>query len=123
MLSTEWRFLDLRNMAKSELGAGKELTSVEKVTLGREFHNSSWVLEGYQELVQKSDTITDDETIRIEPLMAINLFRIREIMLRHSLTAALLAVSDVFAKNSATSTTKKCIFALTKRRRWEGKTK
>ncbi len=84
-------------MAKSQLEAGKELTSVEKITLGRECHYASWVSEGYKELVQKSDTITNEEAIRIELLTAINLFRIREIRLRQSLTSALLAVEEVFA--------------------------
>ena len=95
-LSTKWRFLHLRRLAKSELDVGKELTSVEKIILGREFYDSSWILAGYKELVQKSDTITDDEAVTIELPTAINLFRIREIMLRNSLTSALDAVEDVF---------------------------
>jgi hypothetical protein len=101
-LSTKWRFLDLRKMAKSELEAGQELTSVEKIVLGREFYDSSWISTGYRELVQKSDTITDDEAIDIELPTAINLCRIREIMLRQSLTCALIALKNVFAKELST---------------------
>ncbi|KIM35315.1 hypothetical protein M413DRAFT_41523, partial [Hebeloma cylindrosporum] len=97
-LSTKWRFLDLRELAKSELEAGKELSSVEKIVLGREIYDSSWILAGYRELVQKSDTMTDDEAIAIGLLLAIKLFRIREIMLRRSLTSALGAIEDVFAE-------------------------
>ena len=97
-LSTKWQFLDLRKLAKSELEAGKDLDSVEKIVLGRECYNSSWVLAGYQELVQKSDAITDDEAIDIELPTAINLCRIREIMLRQSLTLALRVLRNVFAE-------------------------
>ena len=97
-LSTKWRFLDLRKLAKSELEAGEELTSVEKIILGREFYHVSWIEEGYKELVQKTDTITDDEAISIELPTAINLFRIREIMLRISLTSAFRFLENVFAE-------------------------
>jgi Mn-containing catalase len=89
-------------LAKSELEAGKELSSVEKIVLGRECYNSSWVLAGYQELVQKSDTITDDEVINIQLPTAIDLFRMREIMQRQSLTLALLALKNVFAEELST---------------------
>jgi len=92
----------LRKLAKSELETGKELSSVEKVVLGRKFYNSSWISAGYKELVQKSDTITDDEAISIELSTAINLFRIREIMLRQTLTSALRAVEDVFSEELST---------------------
>ena len=70
----------------------------EKIILGREFYYSSWILTGYKELVQKSDTITDDEAINIQLPTAIHLFRIREIMLRQSLTSALRSVEDVFSE-------------------------
>ncbi|KIM35303.1 hypothetical protein M413DRAFT_32563 [Hebeloma cylindrosporum] len=96
-LSTKWRFLGLRKLAKSELEAGKELSSVEKIILGRDIYDSSWISAGYKELVQKSDTITDDEAIAIELPIAIKLYRIREIKLRQSLTSALRAVEEVFA--------------------------
>ena len=52
-----------------------------------------------RELVQISDTITNDEAINIQLPTAINLFRIREIMLRQSLTSALRFVEDVFSQN------------------------
>lgn len=89
-------------MAKSELEVGKELSSVEKIVLGREFYTSSWVLAGYEELAQKADTMTDDEAIDIELPTAINLCRIREIMLRQSLTLALHALKNVFAEELST---------------------
>ena len=92
----------MRKFAKSELEAGKELSSVQKIVLGRECYNSSWVLAGYQELVQKSDAITDDEAIDIDLPIAINLCRIREIMLRQSLTLALRVLRNVFAEELST---------------------
>ena len=92
----------MRKFAKSELEAGKELSSVQKIVLGRECYNSSWVLAGYQELVQKSDAITDDEAIDIDLPTAINLCRIREIMLRQSLTLALRVLRNVFAEELST---------------------
>ena len=92
----------MRKFAKSELEAGKELSSVQKIVLGRECYNSSWVLAGYQELVQKSDAITDDEAIDIDLPTAINLCRIREIMLRQSLTLALRVLGNVFAEELST---------------------
>ena len=87
----------MRRLAKLGLEASGELTSVEKIVHGREFYYASWISEGYKELVQKSDTITDDEAISIGLLVAINLFRLREIRLHKSLSSALSAVKDAFA--------------------------
>ncbi|KDR75510.1 hypothetical protein GALMADRAFT_247952 [Galerina marginata CBS 339.88] len=79
-LSSEWRFLRLRNMAISELQ--RSLTSVEKICLGRERHISSWVIEGFGELVHRKDPLTDDEAIDLDAnyvTTAYKLFRIREL--------------------------------------------
>ena len=87
----------MRKLAQSEL-EGEGLNSVEKILLGRDSKHVSWILTGYQELVQKSDTITNDEAISIGLPTAIDLLRVREIMLRQPLTSALHALKNAFAE-------------------------
>jgi len=84
-LSTKWYFLNLRAMAISELERMQELTSIEKITLGRENKISSWVTTGFLDLVQRGDTITDDEAMAVDfdyITTAYKLFRVRERRIR-----------------------------------------
>jgi len=81
-LATKWYFISLRTMAISELERLQELSSVEKVTLGRHLRISSWVIEGFQELVGREIPITDEEAIDLDfnyITTVYKLFRVREL--------------------------------------------
>jgi len=83
-LSTVWRFLNLRKLSREKLETTAELrlTSTEKIILGRKVHISSWVIEGYEELVLGDETIEDEDAVEIGLLDTLWLFRIRERLLR-----------------------------------------
>ncbi|KAJ3507093.1 hypothetical protein NLJ89_g6498 [Agrocybe chaxingu] len=77
-LSSFWYFLKFRNMAIAELERPEVLTPTEKVTWGRDVKISSWVVKGYQEIAQRSATISKDDAIAIGYETAFVLFRLRE---------------------------------------------
>ena len=78
-LSTVWRFLNLRKISRAALETIElRLTSTEKIVLGRKVHISSWVKEGYEELVLGDGTIKDEDAVEIGLLDTLWLFRVRE---------------------------------------------
>jgi hypothetical protein len=97
-LSTEWRFLNLRELSKSELESRQELklTSTEKIILGRKASISSWVIEGYEELISRDEAIDDEEAIEMELLTAIRLFRLRELRIKGQLRSGVHILEEQF---------------------------
>ncbi|KAF8954192.1 hypothetical protein BDZ97DRAFT_512702 [Flammula alnicola] len=87
-LSTMWYFLNLRKMAIFELERSSELTSMDKIILGRKFSVSSWVVAGFSGIIRRTKTITDDEAIDMDFITTVNLFRIRELRLVNALAVA-----------------------------------
>ncbi|KAH9485722.1 hypothetical protein JR316_0002636 [Psilocybe cubensis] len=80
-LSTMWYFIKLRNAAISELAHSGVLDSIEMVTLGRKYRISSWITGGFVRLIERYDSITDDEAIDIDSTYvttAYKLYRMRE---------------------------------------------
>jgi hypothetical protein len=80
-LATRWRFLRVREIARVVLVHLDTLTSVEKICLGRDLSISSWVVDGFVELVQ-AKTIADEDALQIDngaETTAYKLFRIREL--------------------------------------------
>ncbi|KAH6910274.1 hypothetical protein BKA70DRAFT_1186512 [Coprinopsis sp. MPI-PUGE-AT-0042] len=59
-LSTQWYFKDLRKLAVARLSA-LDLTSAEKVSLGKRFHLSQWLLAGYDCLVRQEGLISFED--------------------------------------------------------------
>jgi len=98
-LSSEWGFLRLRRMARDEMQRMELLTSVEKICLGRELRISSWVMKGFEELVERADTITDDEAIDLDSdfvTTVYKLFRMRELRIAGTLPSARQKVEEIF---------------------------
>ncbi|KAF9477888.1 hypothetical protein BDN70DRAFT_79759 [Pholiota conissans] len=100
-LSTMWFMANLKNMAVSELEANGSLAPVEKVVWGRKCHVSSWVLDGYSDLVSKNDTLSDAEVDATGHMTAIKLFRIREGKLRGQFYDPKAEIQQVFADELA----------------------
>jgi hypothetical protein len=87
-LASGWRFLRVREMAKSVLERSDCLTSIGKISLGRKLFIPSWVIDGYVELVHAT-TITNEEALDIDSgaeTTAYELFRIRELIFTGKLT-------------------------------------
>ncbi|KAF8880233.1 hypothetical protein CPB84DRAFT_1851915 [Gymnopilus junonius] len=86
-LSTKYKFLRLREMAKKELDRMPlvEPWSMQKVCLGWQLYVPSWVTEGLVELVRRHEIITEEEALQIDlqiPRAACKLYRIRELEAR-----------------------------------------
>ncbi|KDR81819.1 hypothetical protein GALMADRAFT_58610 [Galerina marginata CBS 339.88] len=98
-LSTKWYFLKLRAMAILELNSMQELTSIEKITLGRENKILSWVTAGFLDLAQREATITDDEALAVDLnyiTTAYRLFRVRERRITKMSASVLLEIEENF---------------------------
>jgi hypothetical protein len=99
-LASRWRFLRVREVAKSVLErCSPSLTSFGKIRLGRKLSIPSWVIDGYVELV-KATTITDKDALEIDSgveTTAYKLFRIRELRFTGKLTCSTRTkVKEVF---------------------------
>ncbi|KAJ3510552.1 hypothetical protein NLJ89_g4609 [Agrocybe chaxingu] len=77
-LSSLWYFLSFRKVAIAELERTGALTPTEKVTWGRDVNISSWVVKGYQELVQRANIVNKNEALGVGYETAFSLFRLRE---------------------------------------------
>ncbi|KAF8911640.1 hypothetical protein CPB84DRAFT_1958021 [Gymnopilus junonius] len=98
-LSSEWRFLRLRDTAKGELERLSSLTSVEQICLGRQVRICHWVIQGFTDLVRRDATISDDEAIAIDcdvVTTSYKLFRLRELRIAGRLLSPMAAVEDTF---------------------------
>jgi hypothetical protein len=98
-LASRWRFLRVREIVRVVLVHLNTLTSVEKICLGRDLLISSWVVDGFVELVQAT-TITDEEALQIDiggaETTAYKLFRIRELRIAGELSSAKTKVEEIF---------------------------
>jgi len=116
-LASKWRFVHVRIMAVSMLELRHiNLTSIEKICLGRDHSIPSWVIDGFVELVEAT-TITDFEALRIDCHWyscyggdsvselevktstyntAYKLFRIRELRIAGELSSAKAKVEEIF---------------------------
>ncbi|KAF9536409.1 hypothetical protein CPC08DRAFT_824809 [Agrocybe pediades] len=82
-LSTMWYFLECRKTVILKLT--DVLGPIEKVCLGREQNVAFWIQEGYKALVERAETITDDEALSLKKNSGVDyavtglaLLRIRE---------------------------------------------
>ncbi|KAG2006793.1 hypothetical protein CC2G_014539 [Coprinopsis cinerea AmutBmut pab1-1] len=71
-LSTRWYFNDLRKVAIDELSE-VEMDPIQRVCLAKAYHVYDWLLEGYEELVEREDPITEEEGEKIGMGVALKL--------------------------------------------------
>jgi len=77
-LSTRWYFRKYRSLSLGKLESGNELSSTDKILLGREMFIHSWIFDGYTELVLRQETIHKEEALAIGFPTTFSIFRIRE---------------------------------------------
>ncbi|EAU91892.2 hypothetical protein CC1G_04659 [Coprinopsis cinerea okayama7 len=77
-LSTMWKFNDFRKLAITKLDGCLLADPVERITLARTYHISSWLMTGYHALVTQKDAIADLQLDSLGHLCAVRLFTIRE---------------------------------------------
>lgn len=98
-LATKWYFLRLREIAINELERLHELTSIEKVTFGRKYRISSWVVEGLQELVCRHTSISDEEAIELDSdymATAYKVYRTRERRILQTISSVTEEIDNIF---------------------------
>lgn len=77
-LSTMWDFRETRKLAIRELSKKGMMDLTMKVMLAREYKVSNWLIEGYEALIKREETISDAEAEQLGLLTVVRLFRIRE---------------------------------------------
>ena len=98
ILASQWKFLRVREMAKSALASRYCLTFLARINLGRVLSIPSWVVSGFVGLVQAT-TITDKEALEIDSdaeTTAYKLFRIRELRIAGELSCVETKVEEIF---------------------------
>lgn len=75
-LSTLSRFSELRGRAMKALST--KLQPVDRIVLARECQIAAWLLLGYQELVDRNETISEADEERLGCRTAVKLLRIRD---------------------------------------------
>ncbi|KIM83731.1 hypothetical protein PILCRDRAFT_69082, partial [Piloderma croceum F 1598] len=78
-LSTMWEFTKIRKWAIDKLSEMKaEMGEIEMIEFGTSFDVKEWRLEGYDSLLKRGKTITDEEAERLGWKIAAKLLRLRE---------------------------------------------
>ncbi|KAF9555045.1 hypothetical protein CPC08DRAFT_643458 [Agrocybe pediades] len=88
-LSTLWFLTKFRALAISEIERINELTSIQKVQMGRAYKISKWVVEGFTEFVMREARISAEEAVDLalgSVTTTYKLSRIREKRIARALT-------------------------------------
>ena len=74
-----WEIYDARQIAITHLTKLQPpMTAVEKIVLAKEYFVEEWMRGGYEELVNRPSTLSDDEAEQISWKSAMKISRIRE---------------------------------------------
>jgi hypothetical protein len=82
-LSTKWSFVNLREIAISELESLRSLTPLNKVILGRRCFIPPWVLSGLTEIAGRTEPISNEDAVIMGPTTTATLCRQREFRLQN----------------------------------------
>ncbi|KAJ7312369.1 hypothetical protein DFH08DRAFT_717582 [Mycena albidolilacea] len=63
--STQWRFINTRNLAIQQLHSRPDLEGVEQIQLAQQYNVAGWLRIGYIHLVKRSHGISQDEARKI----------------------------------------------------------
>ncbi|KAK7024963.1 hypothetical protein R3P38DRAFT_2951969 [Favolaschia claudopus] len=76
-LSTEWCMARFRRLAITKLDQ-RDLSSCQRIMLARQYHIVTWLRRGYSELVERAETISEDEAEILGWKTTCRLFQARE---------------------------------------------
>jgi hypothetical protein len=77
-LSTQWDFLDARDLAIKQLNDRPEIGSVERILLARQYHVAAWLRMGYNDLAKREEGISLEDAAIIGWETTVRLYRTRE---------------------------------------------
>ncbi|KAF7356257.1 hypothetical protein MVEN_00957200 [Mycena venus] len=81
-LSTQWYFLDIRNIAIEQLNNRNDVTSVDRIVLARQYDIPDWLRLGYTDLSRRDESISREVADKIGWETALQLCQVRERALR-----------------------------------------
>ncbi|KAF8216986.1 hypothetical protein K438DRAFT_1798115 [Mycena galopus ATCC 62051] len=64
-LSTQWRFLDARDLAIKHLSDQPDIAIVDRILLARQYDVAAWLRKGYTDLAQRPRGISTEEAKKI----------------------------------------------------------
>ncbi|KAF7370268.1 hypothetical protein MSAN_00658000 [Mycena sanguinolenta] len=77
-LSTQWRFLAVRDLAIQRLDNHGDIEIIERILLARQYDIADWLRKGYTALAERTQGITSEEAKRIGWETAFLLCQVRE---------------------------------------------
>ncbi|KAF8216988.1 hypothetical protein K438DRAFT_1704114 [Mycena galopus ATCC 62051] len=77
-LSTQWYFLDARDLAIKQLDNRPEIGSVERILLARQYDVAAWLRMGYTDLARRDEGISLEDAAKIGWETTVRLYQTRE---------------------------------------------
>ncbi|KAJ7788782.1 hypothetical protein B0H14DRAFT_3575732, partial [Mycena olivaceomarginata] len=77
-LSTQWYFLDARDLAIKQLNDRPEIGSVERILLARQYDVAAWLRMGYNDLAKRGEGISLEDAATIGWETTVRLYQTRE---------------------------------------------
>ncbi|KAF8069058.1 hypothetical protein FPV67DRAFT_1780435 [Lyophyllum atratum] len=81
-LAILWEMDKLRELAITKLTAAT--TAIEKIVLAKEYYVPQWLRSGYQELVDREEMLSIEDSDKIGYISALRVFQVREDKLRRT---------------------------------------
>ncbi|KAF8216959.1 hypothetical protein K438DRAFT_1559229, partial [Mycena galopus ATCC 62051] len=77
-LSTQWRFLEARDLAIAQLNNHSDIGDVELILLARQYDVATWLRKGYMSIAERSEIISEEEAQKLGWQTAFRLSQLRE---------------------------------------------
>jgi len=103
-LSTQWYFLDTRDLAINQLDKLTDMGNVERILLARQYDVPAWLRMAYRNLVQRHEGIPPEDAEKIGWETGFRLYQVREMALKskkafgNSLPYAVQYIEPVFGE-------------------------
>jgi len=83
-LSTQWYFLDTRDLAIKQLNKRSDVGSADRIVLARQYDVPDWLRTGYTDLARRNEEISPEDAQKIGWETAYQLGRVREMAMKRS---------------------------------------
>ncbi|KAJ7250483.1 hypothetical protein B0H12DRAFT_1120558 [Mycena haematopus] len=83
-LSTQWYFLDARDLAIKQLNDQGDIRSVERILLARQYDVAGWLRMGYNDLAKREEGISLEDAATIGWETMVRLYQTREAAIKSS---------------------------------------
>ncbi|KAF7370263.1 hypothetical protein MSAN_00657500 [Mycena sanguinolenta] len=77
-LSTQWYFLDARDLAIKQLNDRPDIGGVERILLARQYDVATWLRKGYNDLAKREEGLSLEDAAKIGWETTVRLYQTRE---------------------------------------------